>query len=295
VGVAFLLKNKKTVLITYAGGSYGSFVQWALNYFSGRTDSLPFTANGNSHRFKKNKFDDMQEWEDYLNSNHNFEFASMHPKHSLNESVSVNLQKLAISARKIIALHYDDDSLLLSVNNKFERAYIEGYIAHEKEFVSSSVLRGWGRELTSLDRWELREFLSLYIFAQHESEVEVSCIKELKSNNLLPVSITDLCWDFKNTIIKMCKFAGVSILKTNFDEIYNIWSELQPHIHKDKIVNQIVNSVINQIEFDWSSKSLTVIDEALVQMRLRDLHNSDLKCYNVNVFPTNTKSLIELL
>ena len=67
------------------------------------------------------------------------------------------------------------------------------------------------------------------------------------------------------------------------------------YTQKDIIVDNIVNAIIAGTEYDWGEGKLSLIDESIVQMRLRDLHELDLKCYNLNVFPTNTTDLKKLL
>lgn len=79
----------------------------------------------------------------------------------------------------------------------------------------------------------------------------------------------------------------------NFSEIYEQWLAIQKHKDTDKIVQSIVNSTVNGIDYAWAP--LNIVNEAVVQMQLRDLHSLDLKCYNLDVFPTNTKDLKELL
>lgn len=56
--------------------------------------------------------------------------------------------------------------------------------------------------------------------------------------------------------------------------------------------DQLVNDIINNIdrEFAWDSNQLTIAGEAKVQQLLA-MSGRNLKCYNLNVFPTNTQDL----
>lgn len=44
------------ICIVYSAGSYGTFVEWCLNYFSNPffPQDLPFLTQGNSHKFAGN-------------------------------------------------------------------------------------------------------------------------------------------------------------------------------------------------------------------------------------------------
>jgi hypothetical protein len=63
----------------------------------------------------------------------------------------------------------------------------------------------------------------------------------------------------------------------------------------DAIVNDIVNSVIDNTIMHWEHLNLTLVDESWIQMILRDSHGLDLQCYNLNAFPKNTSDLKKLL
>jgi hypothetical protein len=93
----------------------------------------------------------------------------------------------------------------------------------------------------------------------------------------------------------MLRFSNFELVNSDFDKIYQDWIACQFHIHKDRDIEQIVDCVVNNINLDWSDKNLTVVDEGIIQMRLRDLHNLDLLCYNLNVFPKNTFDLRKVL
>lgn len=56
------------------------------------------------------------------------------------------------------------------------------------------------------------------------------------------------------------------------------------------LVNNIVDNLCSNKEFAWNSKDLTIVGEAKVQSLLRN-RGRDLKCFNLNEFPTNTNDL----
>ena len=81
----------------------------------------------------------------------------------------------------------------------------------------------------------------------------------------------------------------------NLESIFRQWSELQRHSRADARIGHLVDCVVNNVAYDWQHLNLTIFEEACVQSLLRDLHQLELACYNLDVFPTNTKELREYL
>lgn len=284
--------NKNTIPIVFNAGLYGTFVEWCLNYFSGQiSNGFPFNDSGNSHQFMGNHLTNMDGWREYLKSHHNHQFARLHPKTSSAESVLGTVNELLTTANRIILLYADTDSTLLAINNKFEKIYDDGWLNHNQSFFYD-YLRGWGKDLLSeMALWELREFLSLYIFQQHASESESVIIKQTHWDHVVKIDIRRLFDDFENTITSLADFCSAPIVRDNFDQVYSLWLPLQKHAKKDGVVREIIHSIVDDFEYDWANKQLSLVDEACIQMALRDSHSLDLLCYNLNTFPTNTRDL----
>ena len=108
----------------------------------------------------------------------------------------------------------------------------------------------------------------------------------------------DLVADSKSSLDKIFTATGLQWSHPHSEDIGAVtekWLSLQKHLNKDAVCQSIVDSVINSTYYDWSDQKLTVYDEAFVQWTLRDLHGLGMRCYNVNVFPTNTILLKKLL
>ena len=282
--------------IIYSGGSYGTFVQWCLYYFSGMTgDELPFNHNGNSHKFNGRLIRAIDEWRAYLTDSKKDCVVRLHPKTKKEESLIENLNEIVSSVDKAILVYCAYDSLLLNLNNKFEKVWAEGWLNHYEDQIKDN-LSGWGKQdLRSMHLWELREFLSFYIFPQHLAETELDNLLHFSDPKVFKLDIRRLFDDFELTVKQLLNFCNLPLKRNKFKEVFDAWLPLQKHYKKDKLVNDIIQAIAAGAYFDWAATSLTVVDEALVQMQLRDLHKLDLRCYNLNVFPTNTKDLKELL
>ena len=112
---------------------------------------------------------------------------------------------------------------------------------------------------------------------------------------MLTVNLSDLIADPANTFLTLINYFGLPLL--NWDthsQIFSEWVSLQVHKNKDQLCNSIVNSVI-QNPIEWDYNELTLLDEAYIQKELRRLHKLELRCYNLNRFPTSTQELKKYL
>ena len=276
---------------------YGTFLHWALSYFSGLTDlTSPHTNLGNSHLFRGLHLININGWREYVNNTHQYsKLVRLHPRTSEEESVVKTINEVLESVNRAIVIYHAEDYLLLALNNKFEKIWAHGWLVEwQADFVDN--LLNWNKSnLNEMEPWELREFLSLYIYQQHNSETKYKDMCTYVNPKVYKIDIHDLINNYKDTIINLLCYCKLPLIRNNFDEVCQEWIALQKHIEKDKIVNTIVDSIINNYTFTWADQNLTLVDEAIVQMRLRELHKLDLLCYNLNVFPTNTNNLRKLL
>ena len=297
MATAATVTNKKTIPILFNAGSYGTFVEWCVNYFFSNNigDNIPFNTNGNSHTFGGNHLTDMNGWRQYLVSENDYQFARLHPKTSATETAEGSITEILQSIDRLILLFSEHDSTLLCLNNKFEKVHENGWLDEFQDLFADSLVN-WGKQsITDMEPWEIREFLSLYIHTQHLSEFEVGWAINYHNPRVLKVDIRSLITDFEKTITQILNFCGLDVVHQDFNRIYQSWVVLQKHIHKDQIVSQIIHYTINDILYDWTDQNLSIVDESFIQMGLRDSHNLDLLCYNLNVFPSNTKDLRKLL
>ena len=156
-------------------------------------------------------------------------------------------------------------------------------------------LQGWNKDsLDDFDLWELRELLSLYWFTISDAEFEGwENFKQNCKHPIITVEPFRQLDTFMSTVLEICKHFDVTAQQDRFkklEEIYPIWRDKQIHIDKDQRCEQIANSVTNGEDIDWSKDKLSILDEAWIQKLLRD-NGNELRCYNLNDFPTTTKEL----
>jgi len=149
-----------------------------------------------------------------------------------------------------------------------------------------------------LDPWALREFYSFYIYLAWYDQNRLDDVKAIQDIDNVHVIHTEdfLSWEtFLTMLIDVKQHCGLLTPRLGkMEEIWNKWIVLQEHKNKDQIVVEIINNILADRNFDWADKNLTIYDEAMIQYYLRE-KNIEIKCNELNVFPTNTNDLKELL
>lgn len=290
----------KNVCIVFSGGSYGTFIEWCLNYFSDPTFSteLPFTEVGNSHKFKGNQLLTFDNCVEYTKSIKNYPFVRFHPKIDKGEKILDNLKFVSRHFKKTIYISPTTETIAWSINNKFEKIWgANGWIKEHENLVHDNINR-WGsyESVECMKKWQLREFLSFFMYDQHIAETELQLIPTVvdQFTNIHVITLNNLKENFKKTILDLldyCQITPIRIETLNY--IYSAWLNKQYHIFKDEVISKIISSLLNNEFYSWSEINLTVVDESLVQYFLRQ-HGIEIKCYNLNTFPTNTDDLKKL-
>ena len=78
------------------------------------------------------------------------------------------------------------------------------------------------------------------------------------------------------------------MVKNNFDYVFDAWISRQTFANRDAEVNEIVSSILANKDMTW--KELSIIDEAVIQKKLRD-NGINLKCFGLDIFPRSVKEL----
>lgn len=150
----------------------------------------------------------------------------------------------------------------------------------------------WNKDYKSwrdMQIWELREWLSIF-YTQWVTEWINSA--SLVDDKFLVISNLSLLNDPAKSwreIISHCKLTETSTL----DTFATKWSAAQQYIVDEfNLLDSIIDCTLSQTNFTWAPVS--ILAEAIIQKRLRDL-GYEIKCYNLNTFPNNTKTLYSLL
>ena len=290
-----------TVPIIYSAGSYGTYVEWCLTTLcSTQPIESPFTAVGNSHGFRGNFLSGIQGWRDYLSTNMPQKFVRIHPKSSAEESLSNNLNEILQSAAGIIYLYPDKDSTIFVVNNYLSKPWDDWWLHHFSTSIDvSKIYSNWAVNDTPIEEiptWIRREFLSFYLMPAWYDQVEWNHLDAWKHPRSHHVLIKDLLYNFESVIEQLQQRFDFEFVRPISDLLPYHEKNLQLQIHKnqDQLCKNIVDSIVNNFEFDWSDQLLPLASESYVQWQLRNL-GYEIRCHGLDKFPTNSVHLKELL
>ena len=289
-----------TIPILFNGGAYGTYLEWCLTSLCS-SDKLvsPFRDIGNSHNFKGSHLIDMQGWRQYLRENNPSKFVRLHPKTEQGHSIKAHLDEILQSVDQVIFLYPDANSVLLNLNNYFDKIWDDWLLhAFKYDIDPEKLYKNWpitpDTPIQDIDLWIRREFLSMYLIPSWRSQVEWYFPDQWQSTRCQYVFIRNLLHDFENTLANLVEFLQleiqrpISALLPYHDQ--NI--KLQKFINQDRICDHIIDSILNDKFITWDS--LPLPSEAWVQWRLREL-GYELRCHGLDIFPTNSVQLKELL
>lgn len=293
-----------TIVIVYNGGSYGTYLEWALTTLSTDIPIVsPVNPNGNSHQFHGNHGGNIHSslWKKVTSKEKSFLFVRLHPKTQQHEVLSDNLNQILDVAEKVIYLYPDPGSVLLNVNNFYSKIWKDWWSMRLSDPVfADSLYSNWpvdpGDPISSIPVWIQREILSFNLMPAWFDQVEWFHPEKWSHTQCKVVLINELLYDFKNTILKIQKFCGLEFKKSIDDIIPHHFTmlSLQKWATQDQLCNKIINSVLSDQLFDWSDQLLPLPSQSWVQWELRN-HRLEIQCNGLDKFPTNSVQLKELL
>ena len=145
---------------------------------------------------------------------------------------------------------------------------------------------------SQMQPWELREWFSIYYENWVQEWIEA---KKYISPDWLLVSSKDILENTRETFLKIINYTGKfnPESENEFDEFINAWREKQQYlIDEHNIIKNVVDFSISNTSYTWTK--LNIMSEAMIQKRLRD-RGYEIKCYEINEFPTNSLDLHNLL
>ena len=302
---------EKTIPIIFNGGAYGTYLEWCLTTLTTDIDIvLPVTETGSSHRFKGRQLRDMAGWRNYTNTKNYTAFVRLHPKTKKDESITNNLENILSTVDKMIYLYPDQHSILLNINNIFTKISTVWWPdtnitdlkkqQQEYEMFADKIYQNWpiSRDVlfNDIPQWIKREFLSMYLMPMWLDQVEWCHPTQWQHSNCSVVYINNLLDNFKSTIQDIVLFLNLKLTK-DIDQLipfHAIMLKHQINYGQDALCDKIINSIIHSIDFTWEDRYLPLPSESWIQWQLRNL-GFEIRCDGLNVFPTNSIKLKELL
>ena len=300
-----MIKNDITAII-FNGGAYGTYLEWVLTTLTTEIPiSPPFERDGNSHKFSGNQFSEEHltesGWYNFINDKRNKSFVRVHPKNKKEERLSDNLNLIVDSVKYSIYLYPDKNSVLLSVNNFYLKIWNDWWTTRLTDPVFYNNLYdnfpvSKDVPIAEIPIWIKREILSFNLMPSWFDQTEWYHPDTWSHPRCQLILSNELLYDFKNTILKIKDFCNLKFKKSIDDMIpyHNTMLSLQKSLNQDQLCNQIIDSILNNELFDWADQELPLPSQSWIQWQLRNL-GYEIKCYNLEIFPTNTIHLRNLL
>ena len=307
-------------IIFYSPSCYGSWLNWVIRYLTDTnfTSELPFGDYRNNNSLSHGWY---TREENEKNPIHLNRYNRILPEldtdniYQLHPSITRDLDQFEDIDQldhQIVWLHTSNENFAWSLNNFFFKMIPNFKDYFTKSFLSSnesipidyqsilfsdhtkSLQTHWPQTFyphnDQLHTWIIREYLSLRI----RETFNKTLFPMIRLNNMLNVNMKQLVDNFESTVNNILNYFKLPIARQNVDllDLQTKWLATQPYVNKDQLINDIIDSVLNNTQLEWNS--LTIVDEAIIQCILRE-QGYELKCHGLNDFPTNSKQLRELI
>jgi hypothetical protein len=151
----------------------------------------------------------------------------------------------------------------------------------------------WGDSYTHWDQmqhWELREWLSIF-YAQWIKEWQINPATFIQ--DALCITNESIMSNPVKTFSKIIDYFGLT-KKDGLEDFCKNWIIKQQYVVDEyELIESIVKHTINNQDFKWN-ETLNIVSEAMVQHKLR-ANGYEIKCFDLNVFPKDSKTLYTLL
>ena len=294
--------HKNTFLIVYFSGAYGTFLDWCINWFSGRIEEniLPFTNNGSAHGWWGNPAGDVIK-QPHLTIERMLEMAytqdplTIRTHFIFTDYVKTDHENLIkthqLNFKKVLLINNDTDCHLLLLHNMMTKSRASSYEKTIAEIVSKYKNVFDAQE--PVPNWQLREMIS-YWHKSWQCQLRDTW-QPISGENIVNISVKNLVYNFEECLCDLFEELELTMTrKHKLSEIKDTWLSLQKFKDLDRVLNDIVFTTAQS----QNSKPIEcnhIFDEAFIQWKLREDHNLDLMCYGLDAFPKDTTKLKSLL
>jgi hypothetical protein len=148
------------------------------------------------------------------------------------------------------------------------------------------------KDWSEMKLWELREWLSIFYPNWVQEWIDAS---QYIDTNWTLISTEEILSNTKQCFSNIIQKHGGfdKSLATEFDKFVSGWVKSQQYILDEyNLIEKILDSVMTAQSFTWNK--ISIISEAIIQQRLRTL-GYEIKCYELDEFPTDSEILFSLL
>ena len=290
------MTHKDTIPVIFNGGSYGTYLEYMLNTWTDQGEqlnqhTLPFTEKNNAHGYTGHHLMDITGWQNYVAQGIVYKFVRLHPKTQQHEHQLDTVLEILNTVDHAVYIEVDSDNVLNVLNNYYSKIWDNWEGAQFSQYINIDLIyNNWpvvhDTPLNEIPQWVMREFLSHYLMPAWQDQ---TTSPDINHPGLIKITVQELLYNFDTALNKIYTGCGLTSMH-DCTNIHAVMLANQKFLNQDRLCNQIVQSFINNVEFDYSSKLLTLVDEAWLQWQLRVL-GWELKCHGLNQFPRSTSRL----
>ena len=295
--------------ILFVPGTFGTTIQYILRQFNTElldyripnTDDM-ILSDGSMHSFvKTGHYSELNELTDYLNNKVDKNIPLTSPVYPTSTARAKTIINLFIAHRPLdnyIFIYVDDidqaEITILAQYYKISTGALNLTINNICGDNSHNIVN-WNPDYThwsQMQPWELREWFSMFYTDWVQEWLDA---KQYILPTWLTISSKDILENTRDTFLKIINYAGTfnNNYENEFNEFIALWRSKQQYLlDEHNIIKNIVKFTISNTPYTW--QKLNIFSEAIVQKRLKD-QGYDLKCYNLNEFPTSAIELHKLL
>lgn len=142
---------------------------------------------------------------------------------------------------------------------------------------------------SEMQPWEIREWFSIF-YPEWINEWLDS--PTLVGKDWFVISNQSFINDTFNTFKKIINFCNLTV-NGDLEDFSEFWRSKQQYIIDEfELLDKIITATVSDQEINWDP--ICIISEAIIQQRLRVL-GYEIRCDGLNTFPTNSKTLYNLL
>jgi hypothetical protein len=209
------------------------------------------------------------------------------------------LTQVCESVNFAIYLYPDPNSILLCLNNYYSKIWSNWWVVQFATSIDpNKIYENWpvsrNTSITDVPVWIRREFLSYYLMPAWFDQIEWNHLTTWRNDRCCTVFVSDLLYDFKNTLEKISKHCNLQYSRSLDDlvEYHSTNLSLQKHLSQDQICKTIITTVLENQNHTW--RKLPFVSEVWIQWQLRN-QGFEIRCDGLDKFPTNSLQLQKLL
>jgi len=287
--------------ILFVPGMFGSMLEWGIRSYSSYYKTPPLEVNDDGSMHSHYKMSHPRVYDELMQiSNINDPSCittSIHPMIDYDSIDVINFLNKFEDDKHIFINVSDINSAEIIILMQYYKIFkglnltLESIINNDK---SSKNFYNWNPSYThwsELNQWELREWFSIYYPDWVSEWIDAS--KHVDDNWLI-IDPQDLVYNYNTVIEMVIDFCGLEyVANESADNVVASWVQKQLLIISEhRLIDEIIEKTLSKNFFSWDE--LTFLHEAMIQKKLRD-RGYEIKCYNLNKFPTNSIELYNLL